>query len=617
MLIDKVYLPQEEVSDIGLHEVDMRRLGRYVAIAGKNGSGKSRLLARLDQKISYRLNQYLNLKMYQDQVKNQQQYLKSVPDAPDRKQVEKSMGEAQKQIDQVLYRVISRSDAAFKAVRFVPKNLSHQDPRGLPSQSIIANSANTKSPGIDHVAQTYFPYIQNMQNRWWGTGNSHSSLSAEQKIEIQGEYEKLNGLIEAFLGVRLDRSADDEATIFKKPLAEARLSDGQQIMLQLAVAIHAQNANLDNTVFILDELENHLHPAAAIEVLERIDECAPNAQIWIATHSIPLLAYVLSKDPMALWYMENGKITHAGRQPELVLSSLLGDEERIGQLHAFTGLPAQLAANNFAAESLVSPKTLSAEQTDPQISQIYKVISKKYADEKISILDFGCGKGRLLEGLAEAAQLQNIADKADYFAFDPSSTDKSTCLAVIGDNYENSVDRYFNSESSFFQKKDDGSIDVVVMCNVFHEIPPRSWLSLFSETSLIGRSLRADGFLLLVEDQRIPSGEKAHEHGFLVFDTEHLKTLFGITEADIKTGKFISDDYKSDGRLKAHLIEKSLLAGITAQSRCRAVEELRESAIGNIAQLRGAKASYRTGTLHGFWTQQLANAFMFLHEHST
>jgi predicted ATPase len=53
--------------------------------------------------------------------------------------------------------------------------------------------------------------------------------------------------------------------------------------------------------FILDELENHLHPSVTIELLERITAAAPQAQIWVATDSIPLLAYISSVDPMALW----------------------------------------------------------------------------------------------------------------------------------------------------------------------------------------------------------------------------------------------------------------------------------------------------------------------------
>jgi hypothetical protein len=53
-----------------------------------------------------------------------------------------------------------------------------------------------------------------------------------------------------------------------------------------------------------------------------------------------LISYVASIEPMAIWYMENGKISNAGRSPEAVLKSLLGNERRIGHLRDFDLAPA-------------------------------------------------------------------------------------------------------------------------------------------------------------------------------------------------------------------------------------------------------------------------------------
>jgi hypothetical protein len=64
--------------------------------------------------------------------------------------------------------------------------------------------------------------------------------------------------------------------------------------------------------------------------------------------------------------------------------------------------------------------------------------------------------------------------------------------------------------------------------------------------------------------------------------------------------------------LKAHLVAKSLLSRITANSRKKAIEELKETAKGNIKRLREEKSSYANGQLHGFWTQQFANASLYL-----
>ncbi len=152
------------------------------------------------------------------------------------------------------------------------------------------------------------------------------------------------------------------------------------------------------------------------------------------------------------------------------------------------------------------------------------------------------------------------------------------------------------------------------MCNVLHEIPPNEWLTLFSQDSLIYRALKESGYVLIVEDQRIPTGERAHQFGFLVLDSPHLRTLFGITSADIGKNLFLSHDFRSDGRLKAHLISKSLLGRISSETRRKAISELQATAKDQIRRTRLQPPSYLIGQMHGFWTQQFANASLYLEE---
>ncbi|MBK7654622.1 MAG: hypothetical protein IPJ18_05300 [Betaproteobacteria bacterium] len=61
--------------------------------------------------------------------------------------------------------------------------------------------------------------------------------------------------------------------------------------------------------------------------------------------------------------------------------------------------------------------------------------------------------------------------------------------------------------------------------------------------------------------------KKAHEHGFIVLDTSHLRTLFGVKDLDVRSGNFLVDDGRNDGRLKAHLIAKPLLERMTSETR--------------------------------------------------
>lgn len=617
MLIQKFFAPANEVSDIGLQEINMSRLGRFVALAGKNGSGKSRILEKLELYVNFFSQGRTQIPIWESERSNFIAALRQQPNSPHFNGWEVAAKSIENKIRCAKGRIFSEEDIEFKAIRFVPKELNLQDPRNHASRELVSRFSQAKSIGLNGYEQNCLFYIQQLQARWWNSSHHLFSGPLEEKTVALQEYEGFQSLLERMLGTQVERSLDGEPTLFGKPIPDAGLSDGQKIILQLCVALHAQHSQLDNTIFLLDEPENHLHPSAVIDLLKSLYETTSSSQIWVATHSIPLLAYIASIEPTSLWYVNEGGIRNAGRHPEIVLDSLLGNEERIGQLNLFTSLPAQLAAINFASESLSAPKVVAGGERDPQISQIHQVISKIAQERSLNILDFGAGKGRLLEGLA-AISLEAGEDLSaiiNYYAFDTYPDDKDACMRVIDAHFREPSKRHFSSREDFFSFKSDGCIDIVVMCNVLHEIPPKDWLDIFSDQSIVGRALSVNGYLLLVEDQRIPVGELAHEHGFIVLDTSHLRILFSVNEEDHQNGNFLCNDARGDGRLKAHLISKNLLCRITSESRKRSIDALRATAKSEIRTLRnGDVACYADGLLHAFWTQQFANTSLYLDE---
>lgn len=617
MLIQKFFAPANEVSDLGLQEINMSRLGRFVALAGKNGAGKSRILNKLEFYASACVNGRGQLPMWRENLNNASNALTSNPTSPHRAAWEQSVESHRNQIVWATERIVANESTEFKAIRFVPKELNLQDPRNHVSRELVSRFSQAKSPGVNGYEQHCLFYVQQLQNRWWNASHQLFKGTADEATTAKNEYEEFQNLVQRMLGAKVERDVDGDPILFGKPISDAGLSDGQKVILQLCVALHAQQSQLDNTVFLLDEPENHLHPSAAIDLLKSLYEITSSSQIWVATHSIPLLAYIASIEPTSLWYVNEGSICNAGRNPKIVLDSLLGDEERIGQLNSFTSLPAQLAAINYATECLSQPKVVTGGEKDPQISQIHQVISNLAEGRPLNILDFGAGKGRLLEGLAttSAEYGQDLSTVVDYYAFDAYPNDRDTCLRVIGTHFPDSSPRHFTSREDFFSHKNDGCIDIVVMCNVLHEIPPKDWLDIFSDQSLVTRALNKNGYLLLVEDQRIPVGELAHEHGFIVLDTSHLRMLFSVGEQDHHNGLFVCNDARGDGRLKAHLISKRLLSNITSESRRKSIEALKSTAKNEIRNLRnGGMARYADGLLHAFWTQQFANTSLYLDE---
>lgn len=611
MLITKFIAPADEVSDAGLQAISMDRLGKFVALTGKNGAGKSRVLAKLDQYIIQRNQIFSVIDNHRQNIVNYQAAIDSnPPESPHQSGWKNGLTQSQQQLIFATERVFSTT-TTLGVLPFVPKQLNLTDAKGFNKNQLQQYAEQAKNPGLGAFESLCFAHIEKTQERNWNASHQDATQEPSEIAATKDSYTKLVALIEELLKTKLGRSIDGDATLFGMPLAQANLSDGQKVLIQLAVALHAQNGKLDNTVFLLDEPENHLHPSALIEFLDALELVAPSAQFWIATHSVPLLAHIANKEPMSIWYVEEGAISNAGSKPEKVLQGLLGNDAQIANLNNFSCLPAQYAALTFAAESLFPPKTIGGGVGDPQVAQIGGMLSFDES-QPITVLDYGAGKSRLLAGLDALAndQGKELKNCLDYFAFDFSDADKPHSEAAIAAVYGSAVNKHFLNEDAYFSSKDNGTIDVVVMCNVLHEISAHGWLTLFGVRSLINRALKDNGTLLIVEDQRIPTGEKAHQFGFLVFDTAHLKTLFSIKEADISAGLFRSQDHRGDGRLKAHWIGKELLPRMTSDTRKQAIDELIETAKTQIHQLRNAAPDYKVGQLHGFWTQQLANAIL-------
>lgn len=321
-------------------------------------------------------------------------------------------------------------------------------------------------------------------------------------------------------------------------------------------------------------------------------------------------------DPSQLWYVEKGKISYAGRIPEKVLESLLGDESEIAKLQDFISLPSQFASSRYSYESLLEPSAVMTKANDPQTIQIRTDLLALSENGKLRILDYGVGKGRLISNISELdiTNQSKLIDTIDYIGFDKFRNDKTICETILAKAYGSAEKRYYNDFNSLFSHYDKESFDIVIMCNVLHEIDPIEWLKLFQPNGIITSCLKENGVLLLIEDQQIPIGEKAYQKGFLVLDTPQLKELFQITEQDTN---FKFTDKNNDGRLKAHQIPKNILLRISETSRLKAIQSMAVTSRDKILEIRGMEQNYKNGKLHGFWTQQFANSQLNLAELTT
>lgn len=617
MRITKVELAADRVKDVGLRPVSMKKLGSEIFLAGRNGAGKTRLLQLIAREAAA-FNNFCQgfhsfLEPYVAKSIKSSQDLENLASKNEITQFPQIITPLKIYIDSFEAHAqqpitLDEFTKGLLPINFVPTSAALLDPDSKSNNEVRKLSDRASTPGVHHLPSSCLAKIRTIQNQWFQATHPNWKSASEVRERYTREYEQLQELIQIILGTELGLDDHSRPTLFGRPAADAKLSDGQVILLQFAVALQAQGRSLADTIVFLDEPENHLHPTALRQFLDAIRARLSHGQIWVATHSVHVLAQA---DPADIWYMEDGEVRYAGRTPERVLESLLGGDEEIGRLADFMLLPARLASIHFAAECLRPPSVVMTTAEDPQTNQIFRVLQTLRTDGRpLRILDFGAGKGRLLRTLAEVGALSNMTlrEHIDYFAYDPGSDDAAACRAVLNECYGEERTRHFEEKSKLKTALDCQSIDAVVMCNVFHEIRPEEWFELFSPQDILRTLLREDGYLLIVEDQLMPTGEKAHQKGFLVLDELNIKRLFAITESD----RGYRVDQRNDGRLKAHLIPAAYLARFTRDTMGAALEELKETAKEQVKRLREKDGTYRNGKLHALWTQQWVNAELAL-----
>lgn len=610
----------------GLKQVNMKKLGHMVILTGKNGSGKTRFFKALKDEIS-QSNTYLtnnNLyhnAHYDELLRRRTDLLQKKGDFSNKiilgdftHSYQYAINDLESQIQRmesqqrdefpILYDEPIKSNV--RVIDYVPNILKLENWAEKPYNQLNVRGIIGEI-GINNQHITTLAYIQRLQDQWFDSTHPFSTDPEIHRNNIVKEYTRLNDIINSFMSVRLGRT-DRYSTLFGIPISQAQLSNGQCVLLQLCVALHEQGANLNDHILCLDEPENHLHPSVVIEFIENVLKCNPEGQIWIATHSIPLLSHF---DPSSIWFVEDGEVRHAGKTPEKVLRSLLGDDTRIQKLRDFACLPSELAVNRFAFECLLPPGVVQTDSNDPQSKQTFSMLSGMWKEkETINILDYGAGKGRLIANLADYDP--EIAKKLNYYAYDKCPDDRTICVNNIQAVYTDAENRYFNGIDDVRTKRGDESFDVIVMTNTLHEIPIDEWIPEIKE---ITKLLKNNGSLLIIEDCKIPVGELPHKKGFLVLNTLHLQMLFKIEP--LKDTDFITNDAwqekpEKKNRLMAHLIPKRLLTNISQDTIKTTLTELKATAIKEIKAIRSQGTSYPEGLSHGFWIQQLANAELCL-----
>lgn len=649
MTITSIQLDQATFDEMGIGiaelpldiPLSMRAIGPTVVLAGPNGAGKSRLLRLLPKLLSKKLATGVvdelerQIRQYREHLLNCESQIATIKQQtdPDRRttdqlhQTNVNLANINNALNGYLQQLRANDCMDMNGatvptiVEFVPRQPKLVDPF-LTTESEAAARAGRLAHSAESAEMNAPAYARRILTRAQETGYSRLKSSTGSLTDEECSRDELLFILNSLLGSSVGLQLRDGRLEIGDIAAYAEvLSPGQQILFQFGCLLHAKKTSLENCIVVMDEPENHLHPAVLAQVVTALRARLSNSQLWIATHSVPLIAQLMAVDNDCLWYVSEGRVKRSGRSPENVLESLMGGPEGAKHLHDLTLLPAQYATIRFLTECLDAPGVVGPNIKDPQTRQITEIIhqlsvTRQAQKKKMRVLDFGAGKGRLLATLRESASGAN--EWLDYYAYDIDEENKSECEREILTTYpDDQQPRLFQNLHLLEAQVGESAFDVVVMCNVLHEIDPANWLPLLNPTGTLSQLICNEGYLLVVEDYGIPVGERAHDYGFLLLDDSELCKLFDITQEDRASTFFVSQssgDQRYKERLTAHLIAKTCLTRISRSTQIAAMTKLHARMSDEVEKfLRETHAQKNEiGRTYARNTQLMANASLWL-----
>ncbi|MFY0572571.1 AAA family ATPase [Archangium lansingense] len=468
--------------------------------------------------------------------------------------------------------------------------------------------AANKSGGFDEALRSVYSYFFDVA-RALHEAEHPRSRDLEPVKQALDDARAFNKVLQALLSVEIEPVLNENrrviAQIRGRPFNPDELSRGELVLAVWAIILHRQREWLRGACILIDEPENHLHPDVCIRALAALqkDIIGPDGQIWLATHSIPLIAHAGME---SVYFVDNGTIDYGGNKLEKVIERLMGGTEGRAKLRAFISDAEEIAFDVFAAQSLLPPSVASPRRDDPQQKQMVGIASNVGVHkENVRILDFAAGRGRLAAALKQAGLAAER--KFTYYAFNDArfarKEELQECLQHVRQLEQLRPPETYLVDS-LYKLTGPGAepMDLVVMCNVLHEIPVDDWQRCFLD---IVDVLAEDGKLVILEDQLPPVGELPHANGYVILDELALQELFRSKDAVTALHK------EPDARLTAFAINKSTLRQVTPESIGRALGKVMRRAreeIRLIREVRGEERTYQLGRKHAHFTMLYANA---------
>lgn len=601
-MIEMITFDPDEAGKLGVKPCTLRDLSSVVVLAGPNGSGKSRFLRLIAPTLSKCKSDGGSIDVLKQRLQSQRdasapadalahiQVLIDESRQRGKPEVVFSAGSKGQVIDLSYSERHEIQDPARHALGDVPRLLAGVD-QGSFSQVYSAQHAYLRS-----IARALF-------------NAEHPRLASDREARAAAaKANDFNALLFGLVGSTVEFALKDnepEPTLFNRPVLPAEWSDGQRLLIAWAICLYQQGVErLVGRVLILDEPERHLHAAACIEVLNGLRRAVgASGQLWLATHSAPIVAHFGSA---SLYRVSVGTLTYAGSRVDEVIEGLLGGRDARHHFRAFLGEAHASSFVRFAIEALKDASVASFKANDPQGGLLTLALQKSTKQARpLKVLDYFSGVARFA-GALRVAFGEAANELIDYHTFDTRDSpeqrkERARNLRALYD--EASASQHMHAHATDFMSPN--GVDVVVMCNVLHELPVREWGHTFRE---IQGTLSDDGFLLLMEDQEISIGEMPHAGGFLVMNLDEVRTLFASPAVEDAAPQ-------ATPRLTAFAVPRALLSSVSQESTTAAVRRLQVRAQKELREFRAKnEATGVAGRRHAFLAMLHANAALALED---
>jgi len=285
-------------------------------------------------------------------------------------------------------------------------------------------------------------------------------------------------------------------------------------------------------LYLIDEIENHLHPSLQEKLIKTLLKYIPNNVMLLATTHSPviiasvpresrfLLVHSSEKDSKdKLYYNQlisassdvySAKIMYElyGAESQLMAAFLLGDVEKT----------LKAAWLKFAAESFLPPPIVDrASPTDPQRVSISSLL--QLAERPTNILDIGAGEGRLIKSIRKDYARSAIAPDFRFDLVEPNPGYRLE-LAKLKDG-KVFVAKIINIFSGLSDIKLKNYYHFIFLHNVLHEMDPNDIIMLFE---MVPKILKENGCISIMEQLMLPAGEP----GFCVMTLESIQMFLDL-----------------------------------------------------------------------------------------